>query len=184
MNKLPTPRTDAAEQIRAGSFIGSQSRIVTSKFARTLERELQQAKDYADRLVEHKDMVCLPADLKNLREANAHFAVENEMLKNAMANDRDAARAEGFEMEQEIKAITDMTIAQQLKIKDFPFIIKDKDDNEIYYENADGYWSKRERDINGREIYFENSDGSWTKGERDENGNVIRYEDSHGVIIK
>lgn len=107
MNKLPTPRTDAAEQIRAGSFIGSQSRIVTSKFARTLERELQQAKDYADRLVEHKDMVCLPADLKNLREANAHFAVENEMLKNAMANDRDAARAEGFEIEQEIKAITE-----------------------------------------------------------------------------
>jgi hypothetical protein len=77
-----------------------------------------------------------------------------------------------------------MTIAQQLKVKDFPFIINDKDGKEIYYENADGYWSKRERDINGREIYFENSDGSWTKGERDENGNVIRYEDSHGVIIK
>tara|TARA_R110000868_G_scaffold281159_1_gene541516 strand:- start:18 stop:473 length:456 start_codon:yes stop_codon:yes gene_type:complete len=107
MNKLPTPRTDAAEQIRAGSFVGSQSRIVTSKFARTLERELQQANDYADRLVEHKDMVCLPADLKNLREANAHFATENEMLKNAMANDRDAARAEGLELEEKLKTITE-----------------------------------------------------------------------------
>ena len=32
-----------------------------------------------------------------------------------------------------------MKIAQQLKIKDFPFIIKDKNGNEIYYENSDGY---------------------------------------------
>jgi septal ring factor EnvC (AmiA/AmiB activator) len=46
-----------------------------------LKTELQEAKDYADRLVEHKDMVCLPADLANLREANAHFAAENEALK-------------------------------------------------------------------------------------------------------
>jgi hypothetical protein len=37
--------------------------------------------EYADRLVAHKDMVCLPADLKNLREANAAFAIENEILK-------------------------------------------------------------------------------------------------------
>lgn len=31
-----------------------------------------------------------------------------------------------------------MTIAQQLKIKDFPFQIKDKDGKEIYCENSDG----------------------------------------------
>jgi len=37
--------------------------------------------DYADRLVEHKDMVCLPADLKNLRDANAALAQENFELK-------------------------------------------------------------------------------------------------------
>jgi hypothetical protein len=37
--------------------------------------------DYADRLVEHKDMVCLPADLANLREANAALAQENFELK-------------------------------------------------------------------------------------------------------
>ena len=77
-----------------------------------------------------------------------------------------------------------MTIAQQLKIKDFPFVIKHKDGKEIYYENADGWWSKRERDINGREIYFENSDGYWCKCERDANGNQINYEDSKGVLIK
>jgi hypothetical protein len=52
-----------------------------------------------------------------------------------------------------------MTIAQQLKIKDFPFVIKDKDGNEIYWETSDGYWSKYEYDVNGIEIYWENSDG-------------------------
>ena len=36
------------------------------------------------------------------------------------------------------------TIAQQLKVKDFPFVIDDKNGNEIYYENSDGYWLKRE----------------------------------------
>ena len=36
--------------------------------------------DYADELVKHKDMVCLPADLRNLRDANEHFAMENHRL--------------------------------------------------------------------------------------------------------
>jgi hypothetical protein len=52
-----------------------------------------------------------------------------------------------------------MTIAQQLKVTDFPFIIKDKDGNQIYLEASDGYWSKREYDANGKEIYYENSEG-------------------------
>ena len=52
-----------------------------------------------------------------------------------------------------------MTIAQQLKIKDFPFIIKDKNGNEIYYEDYTGYWRKREHDANGNVIYYENSGG-------------------------
>ena len=46
-----------------------------------LKIELQEANDYADRLVEHKDMACLPADLANLRKANARFAIENAKLK-------------------------------------------------------------------------------------------------------
>lgn len=31
------------------------------------------------------------------------------------------------------------TIAQQLNIKEFPFRIKDKNGNQIYFENSDGY---------------------------------------------
>ena len=46
-----------------------------------LKKELDWYKNYADRLVEHKDMVCLPADLKNLRESNLKLATENEELK-------------------------------------------------------------------------------------------------------
>ena len=46
-----------------------------------LKKDLDWYKNYADRLVEHKDMVCLPADLKNLRESNAALATENEELK-------------------------------------------------------------------------------------------------------
>ena len=76
MKKLPTPRTAAHQMID-----GMAHDQLWRNFAETLERELQQANDYADRLVEHKDMVCLPADLANLREANAHFAAENEALK-------------------------------------------------------------------------------------------------------
>ncbi len=52
-----------------------------------------------------------------------------------------------------------MTIAQQLGIKDFPFVIKDKNGRVIYYERSDGYWSKREYDDNGDVIYWENSHG-------------------------
>ena len=47
-----------------------------------LQKQLDWYKDYADRLVAHKDMVCLPADLKNLRESNAALATENENYKN------------------------------------------------------------------------------------------------------
>jgi hypothetical protein len=54
------------------------------------------------------------------------------------------------------------TIAKQLKIKDFPFVINDKDGNEIYYEASNGFWSKRERNAHG---------------------NAIRYEDSNGTVI-
>jgi len=51
------------------------------------------------------------------------------------------------------------TIAQQLNIKEFPFIIKDKNGNQIYWENSNGDWSKCEYDSYGSEIYFENSRG-------------------------
>jgi len=65
----------------------STTEIILNRFKKLvaenskLKTELQEAKDYADKLVEHKDMVCLPADLANLREANAHFAMENHELQ-------------------------------------------------------------------------------------------------------
>ena len=46
-----------------------------------LKKDIDWYKRYTDALVEHKDMVCLPADLKNLRESNAALATENEELK-------------------------------------------------------------------------------------------------------
>jgi len=51
------------------------------------------------------------------------------------------------------------TIAQQLNVKDFPFIINDKNGDTIYYEYSDGFWIKREYDSNGNQTYFEYSDG-------------------------
>ena len=49
-----------------------------------LKVALHEANDYADKLIEHKDMVCLPADLANLREANARFAFDNHMLRDKL----------------------------------------------------------------------------------------------------
>ena len=39
-------------------------------------------------------------------------------------------------------------------------MLKNKNGNEIYYENSDGFWVKREYDSDGKEIYYENSEGS------------------------
>jgi hypothetical protein len=75
------------------------------------------------------------------------------------------------------------TIAQFLNVKDFPFVIKDKNGNEIYFENSSGYWRKREYDDQGNRIYYENSDGVWRKREYDDQGNVIYSENSNGKII-
>jgi YD repeat-containing protein len=72
------------------------------------------------------------------------------------------------------------TIAQFLNVKDFPFVIKDKNGNEIYYEDSYGYWSKHEYNDAGNEIYYENSDGFWTKHNYDDKGNLIYREDSKG----
>jgi hypothetical protein len=74
------------------------------------------------------------------------------------------------------------TIAQQLKISEFPFIIKDKNGKEIYSESSNGFWKKYEYDQNGNRIYFENSDGYWSKSEYDQNGKRIYFERSNGNI--
>ena len=76
------------------------------------------------------------------------------------------------------------TIAQQLNVKDFPFAIRDKNGNLIYWENSNGYWHKIKYDSNGNVIYWENSNGYWYKKEFDSNGNEIYYEDSDGFWYK
>lgn len=51
------------------------------------------------------------------------------------------------------------TIAQQLNVKDFPFVIRDKNRNVIYFEDSIGDWYKWEYDSNGKIVYFEDSNG-------------------------
>jgi|SRR5690554_2395468 len=76
------------------------------------------------------------------------------------------------------------TIAQQLNVKEFPFIIKDSNGNEIYCEYSTGYWRKAEYDSKGNCIYFVNSKKEWFKREFDEQGSIIYYEDSGGYWVK
>jgi hypothetical protein len=76
------------------------------------------------------------------------------------------------------------TIAEQLNVTDFPFEIKDKNNNEIYYETSNGYWIKREFDKNNNRIYYETSDGGWVKREYDLNNNRIYWENSNGYWVK
>jgi hypothetical protein len=75
------------------------------------------------------------------------------------------------------------TIAQFLNVKDFPFVIKDKNGNEIYHELSNGYWHKHKYDDAGNSIYYENSNGYWCKRVYDDAGNSIYYENSNGVIF-
>jgi hypothetical protein len=76
------------------------------------------------------------------------------------------------------------TIAQQLKISEFPFIIKDKNGKEIYFETSNGNWEKYEYDQNGKRIYFETSYGYWSKYQYNQNGKEIYYETSNGYWCK
>jgi YD repeat-containing protein len=77
----------------------------------------------------------------------------------------------------------EQTIAQFLKVKDFPFVIRDKNGNIIYLEYSNGFWSKREYDDRGNRIRYEDSDGYWSKSEYDDQDNLIRRENSSGEII-
>jgi len=51
------------------------------------------------------------------------------------------------------------TIAQQLNVTEFPFKIRDKNGNLIYFEDSNAYWTKREYDESSNRIYFEDSNG-------------------------
>ena len=74
------------------------------------------------------------------------------------------------------------TIAQQLNVKTFPFIIKDDNGKEIYRELSNGDWHKKEYDDKGNLICIENSNGFWEKFEYDNNRNLIYWETSKGIL--
>jgi len=52
-----------------------------------------------------------------------------------------------------------MTIAQQLGVTKFPFVIRDENGNNIYWENSDGCWYKKEYDEREKLIYWETNLG-------------------------
>lgn len=74
------------------------------------------------------------------------------------------------------------TIAQQLNVTDFPFVVKDKQGNILYEELYDGCWVKRQYDSEGNKIYYEDSTGYWWKCEYDSAGSEVYYEDFDGII--
>ena len=63
------------------------------------------------------------------------------------------------------------------------FNVYDSNGNEVYYEDSNGYWVKREYDSKGNLVYFEDSDGYWSKREFDSNDNIVYYENSNGIIF-
>ena len=75
-----------------------------------------------------------------------------------------------------------MTIAQQLKVRNFPLIITDSKNKQIYSETSDGYWTKREYDERGNRIRFETSTGYWSICEYDDKDREIYFENSEGDI--
>ena len=52
-----------------------------SELIEHLSRELEWYKKYADLLVDHINLPCLPADLRNLRESNKILDKENQELR-------------------------------------------------------------------------------------------------------
>jgi len=62
------------EKLKKDLFDSDMSRNI-------LLRDVAFWRDYADKLVAHKDMACLPKDLQHLRTANSQFATENHILK-------------------------------------------------------------------------------------------------------
>jgi len=76
-----------------------------------------------------------------------------------------------------------MTIAEQIKVTEFLFRIKDSKGNLIYFETSYKYWIKREYDSNNNVIYYEDSDKYRRKSEFDLNKWEIYYENSEGLIV-
>lgn len=68
--------------------------------------------------------------------------------------------------------------------KTYPIVKYNEAGQEIYREEANGYWVKREYDYKGRQIYWETNRGGWAKHQYDENDNETYYENSDGFWFK
>jgi hypothetical protein len=74
------------------------------------------------------------------------------------------------------------TIAKWLQIETFPFVILDDNGNPIYQEFADGSWTRREFDSEGKELRYEDSTGYWSCKQFDRFG-LLFYENSRGLKL-
>ena len=54
-----------------------------------VSEQLKESQAYADKLVEHKDMICLPKDLEVLRESNLGLAKESALWQEEAKRWRD-----------------------------------------------------------------------------------------------
>ena len=83
--------------------------------------------------------------------------------------------------EEELNYVLSEIFGEPVKIKGT--VLYDKNGNEIYSENSEGQWSKREYENNNR-TYLRYSDGYWMKWEYDEYGNMIYHENVNGYWCK
>jgi hypothetical protein len=67
-----------------------------------------------------------------------------------------------------------MTIANQLSVTKFPFVILDTNGQKIYEENSDGTWIKRVYSPEGWQTNYEESTGYWESLRYYPNG-IIRF---------
>lgn len=88
-----TPRTDEATFQILSSLQSGTENVVYQSFTRQLERELAEAKAYANKLADGLPVGMLPKDVENLREANAGLAAE----LSAVTAERDALK-EGIDL--------------------------------------------------------------------------------------
>jgi len=73
-----------------------------------------------------------------------------------------------------------MTLKKLLKNQEFPKKLFDKNGNEIYWENINGFFYIKEYDSNNDVIYCKDSDGHSYIKEYDSNNNLINFEHSNG----
>ena len=70
------------------------------------------------------------------------------------------------------------------EVRKFPIVEYNEAGLEIYREEENGYWVKREYDEKGRQTYWETNRGGWAKHQYDEAGREIYYENSDGFWFK